>query len=1053
MAASASLASSSALKTARIVGRAHECNLIREALEASDGRTRIFYFVASAGVGKTRLLQEAGRIANEPESKACFIGLFDFFETELHSNSALEKRIVQSAKDNLNLDDDAFPRYHAARQAYEKLKRELTTIKDANEKRVAIGQALIDDLNEISRARGCKLVFCFDTLEALQNESDNVQEIIDEFVRLQVIESRAWLAKHLPLLENAVVVMAGRTKPGLKEYLEESFSASKLAYHSPQDGLGNLGEADVAEFFQAMADRYNELAQDFQNAGEAKSKQTAQKFAETFAWYKSSAHNIWVLTEGWPLMLGFVCDLILHRRDLPDEFLPNAERVEANAPSIDAIQKRVQNKLYDGARSAIDTEAHDALPYISLLRKGATAKLLALAAKKQEWSEEQCCATLENLEDVSYAKPKIMNGELVMFLHDQLYDIMDAKNPIGPNSNEYKSILDTVIGNYDSAIQTANKEWQSAQDDAERRQARDLEFRLTAEQLYYKMLLNPMNGYHAYGAIFDRAILNRQLGLDMLVRDEMLRFFGPRLLSAENRDKFFQDENEILNGDRIERGAAIRWVERLIASGNYEAAIRAARAFKTQPELSEQYDPLFISILDMWEGEAAAYLGKPDFAEPLALLNSAIKRFENKKTRAALNTRHLRLLNDRNLGRAYNNLAYVYGRLYEWERAVNYYNPAIRLLRDAGQPHQHANALKNQANAYANLGEYSAALSLVQEAERICVENDFGYLRGLCINTRALIDIMREQPYPARAFAHEAHDLLLQLLEGGETRGIGLASTVRGRACRRMIKLSLYGKREDAINLFEEGKTALEEALQIFINTDEKSREHEARNELGSLYRDWAAVARKQKGDKQQIEDWERQAETLLNEALQLARSLSNVNDQADTLNDIAELRFNQSESEQALVLLGQADDVIKKNYPNYPLLNKLPLPSKPRTSLFTLLGINALLRGHIQLRKAIDENKLIVNQKALNGAMRDYLLASAYYDRFGGDKEAQGLNAARTQAIFNRLLGSGLKTPDLEKLSKFVHKTQAAWHAKYPKFPKQTTFGSNFDKIFGIIK
>lgn len=1067
MAASASLASSSALKTARIVGRTHECNLIRDALQAPDRRTRVFYFVASAGVGKTRLLQEAGRIASESESNACFIGLFDFFETELHSNSALEKRIVRESLKNLDLpqakEAEYFSRYTAARQAYEKLKRELTTIKDANEKRVAIGQALVDDLNEISRARGCKLVFCFDTLEALQNESDNVQEIIDEFVRPQVIESRAWLAKHLPLLENAVVVMAGREKPGLKEYLEEAFATAQLECYSPKDGLGNLDEDDVAEFFQAMADRYNELARDFKNEDDAKRERDAREFAKKFEWYKPSAHNIWALTEGWPLMLGFVCDLIVHRRDLPDEFLPDAPRVGIDDPRIAAIQARVQNELYGGALSAPDTATHDALPYIALLRKGATAKLLALAAKKQEWGEEQCCAILENLQDVSYTKPKIMNGELVMFLHDQLYEFMDEKSPIGGTSDESESILDVVINDYDSAIQRANKEWQAVQGDAQRRQARDLEFRLTAEQLYYKMLLKPIDGYHAHGAIFDRAILNRQLGLDMLVRDEMLRFFEPRLLRTESRHKFEDDGIEILDGDRIERGAAIRWVERLIASGNYEAAIRAARAFKAsdlakQNSQAKQKDPLFIPILDMWEGEAAAYLGKPEFADPRPLLNTAIKRFESKQTRAALITDYFKLLHERNLGRAYNTLGYMYGRQYDWHTAIDNYKKAIHYLSEAGRPHQIADTRKNQAYAYANNGEFLAAVSLIQEAQRICEEKGFGYLESLCINTRALIEISAERPHRARAFAREARERLDVLREGSEVRGIGLASTVRGRACRRIFKLGIYGQL-DANELFDEGKTALEEALQIFRDTSERPREHEALNELGSLYRDWANLARKQKGPKEEIEDWERRAEMYLNEALQIARELrtasefKNVNDEVDTLNDLAELRFNQNELEQALDLLRQADAVVAKNHPNYLLLNKLKRPSKPRTSLFTLLGTNALLRGHIQLFRAIDENGTITNQKELNGAMRDYLLASAYYDRFGGDKEAQGLNAARTRAVFDRLLGGSLNKPDLKTMSKLISRTQSIWHAKYRKFPKHTTLGDEFDKMFPIIE
>lgn len=1072
MAASAGLASSFALKTARIVGRERECDLIRNALTAPDQRARIFYFVAPAGVGKTRLLAEVERMAKQAETDACLVGMFDFFETELHSNSALEKRIVEKAKENLQLGDDAFPKYTAAREKYDREKRQLTTIEQANKLRRAVGKALIEDLNDLCRARGCKLVFCFDTLETLQNESERVQKIIEPLIRYQIIEARSWLAEYLPQLENAVVVMASRFKPGVQEYLQEAFEGmGEFSYNE----LGYLDKAGVEDFFQAMAERYVELAQELENGNDLEQAKQASKFAETFERYIPNAHNIHVLTKGWPLMLGFTCDLIVNRRPVPDAFLTSTPLLNQDEPSIAQAQESVQNELYGRVRETLGEGVKDALEYIALLRKGATAKLLALAAKEQEqeWSEKDCHDILVKLKEVSYTKPKTMNDELVMFLHDQLYDIMD-ESKLRQTLKDYGKILSAVIAYYDGTIQKANQEWQTAQDESERLKLRDQEFRLTAEQLYYKLLQKNIAGYHAYGDIFDRAILNRQLGLDMLVRDEMLRFFEPRLLAPEKRKEKRQDKNEVLDAGRIERGAAIRWVERLIASGNYEAAIRAARAFKADPELTEQPDPLFVPILTMWEGEAAAYLGKPEIAEPLALLNEAIKTFESRKTRAALNTEHLEKLHKRNLGRAYNNLAYVYGQRNEWDTAVENYHKAIRIFRDmrreephpdtlkniadvgvrtfATVEHQHANALKNQANAYANKGSSLAALTLVQAAEKICLENDFGYLLALCTNTRALIEILAERPHRARAFAREARDLLLDLREGSEVRGIGLASTVRGRACRRILKLGIYGQ-EDAGKLFEEGKLALEEALKIFNDTNERPREPEAQNELGCLYRDWANLARQENEYANEIGEWEREAENHLDTALQLARDLGDVNGQADTQNDLAELRFNQNELEQALDLLAQSDQVIEKSYPSYLLLNKLRVPAKPRTSVYTLLGTNALLRGHIRLRQAFDAQGVLAHKDALNDAMRDYLLASAYYDRFGGDQEAKGLNAARTHTIFNRLLDSGLKTSDFEKLSRFIVKTQAAWHAKYPSFPKHTTFGDDFDKMFGLIK
>lgn len=1053
----AGLKESVAEKPARLVGRQSECDLIQSALDSPDPQARIFYFIASAGIGKTRLLQEVRELARKSTNSTCFVGMFDMDETALHSNSELERQIFSAAKENLNLTDADFSRYLAARNEFEAKRRQVTTIEEVNKLRRAVGKALIADLNEISKQRNCRLVFCFDTLEALQYESLKIQDIIEPYIRDQVIESRTWLAEYLPQLENAVIVMAGRKKPGLAKYFQESFG-SPTEYQSHK--LDYLKEDGVKDYFLAMAEKYDALALEAQANGKEELAQNDLDLADQFRWYWENGNhaNITVLTRGWPLMLAFMSDLIVKYKQLPDEFVPEYPLDVSDAVRVAALQAEIQTKLYEGVKSALGAANVAALTYIALLRKGATAKLLSLAAQKNNWSEDKCREIIKEVKAFTYAKPKKRKTqddivEDVMFLHDQLYDIMDATELVDPSA--YKDGLDAVIGCYADEIQALQQQARHENDTSKVGALRHQEFRLLAEKLYYQLLRDPINGYHEYSAVFDRAILNRQLGLDMLVRDEMLRFFEPRLPAKEKGKPPIKNENEELTAERIQRGAAIRWVQRLIASGNYESAIHVARVFKADSDLTRQEDPLFIPILDMWEGEAAAYLGKPDIANPFTILEKAIETFNDKDTIAGLKTEYMEKLHKRNLGRAYNTYGFAFANQNDWDNAVENYSKALPLLRDAGQPHQNADTLKNLAFAQSRKGEYMIAQTMLKRAERICRGKDFGYLLGLCLTSRAAMEIELERPHEARAFAREAHEILQSLREGGEQRGIGIALTGQGRACRRIFKQALYGE-DDPKKLYEEGKAALEAALSIFNEkgaTPQKLREHMVLNELGSLHRDWANLLRTEGGDSEQIEKLETQAQESLSDALQIARERGDVNGQADTLNDQAELQFNQNALELALDLIAQADQVIEMNYPNYILFSQLELPEKPQTSLYVLLGTNALLRGHIYMQQAFGTQGSLENRSALQEATRNYLLASAYYDKFGGDETAQGVTSKRTHATFEKFPESGYQTSDLKQLSQFIQETLAEWHKNYPSFPQRTRFSDDFEKNYVLIE
>jgi len=1045
------------LEPNRLVNRKIEIEAIGKALASQDDKPRIFYFEGGAGVGKSRLLREA---CEKFEGQYTFAGFYDFDDTELHSNSVLERRILSEIDPGRN----HFNAFRDKREEFIQARRSGVSEQRLEELRQELAELFVQGINEFSAQK--KLLFCFDTVETLQRESDTItfpQQIQDATEKL-AIELFGWLTKNLPKMHNVVVLLAGRPKKGLDEQFAKAVGDTYKKLE-----LENFTTKYVQEYLEVMAETYQEH-------GETHNHQEEKSVAGQFRELATQAERVHTLTNGQPILLSFVTDLIHNDIELPEYFKPNGPLVTSAQVKADLMQ-RVQNI----------GDIKVVLPYIALLRKGATAELLELTLKSdpqdagyvKTWSRDKCQKVLEAMRGLSFAKPIPSNRKQKLeriHLHDEVYDVMGA-GEINEHIYHYASVCEPIVAYYDSKVDAAEselKEWQKQRREIER-QAKETgteitdeeeafekqsdliaqSNRLKAKRLYYQLEANPFKGYAEYSRTSDQAIINHQVGLDMMLRDEMLRYFD--LTHSDNwRLKRAEKVKETkLDRARIMRGAAIRWVQRLNVHGQSLDAISMSQVLQSDGELraklDAQDDPLFDAIVKTYEAEAYLNL---DTNKTIQVAGEAIKLFED----APLADRHQDLskqLRPRHLGRAYNNRGYAHARENRFQEAIVDYQAALPLLRETGLPHQTAGTLINLAFAYANTGQLLAAGILCYEAIQRCRESKLDYLEGLGWNTFGIIELTADRPHRAAALARQALEIFEGETEGGNRRGMGLANMVLGKASRARAQLGIYDAQETT-KFFEESRRALDLSYETFkagTNWQEPARELEALQAFGCLYRQWALWEKtRANGSPTQVQKLVTDSQKKFEMARELIAKEKKkyVGADADILNDMAELYWVEDDETRALEYAAESDDAVRAISKNYFIAERKQ-PEEPRLQIYVILGKNELLRGRMALKKG-----------NLAAAAQHYAASSAYFDRFEGDQTTRELTARRVYRIYRDLLDAKLPRPEPHQEPRLSTSEIDQFRQDVEKFQRQnlvrpwphraTTLGDNFNAIWADL-
>lgn len=845
-----------------LVDREPTIRSIKAALNAKD-ITRVIYLCGSGGAGKTRLLEEAKNIATS-KSFLRWAGIFDLYHTDLHNPFRLQSAIIE----NLNPDRQYFTDYWEKRELFDRKRGDgiFTSSSDAavQSEIAAINQLFIVALNQFTSRH--RVVLAFDTLENIGEELDLIQQVF----RLETVNgnlsARQWLLDLCRGAKNTVILLAGRPNAELKSDLEQINTIDMGRVESIS--VEGLTQSDTSDLLTVYT----------RNAPRPIAKLLSQ-----------NAINIWQVTRGLPVHVALTVELILQT----PEFLKEGQN---NDPEL-------ERKI---VRAFFDNENPDRrhLFFLALARKGLTSDLLNFLERR--WPKEECFKRLTDIENLTLIKKR--HGENELFLHDALYEMFDE---FAPYSREEKIYWNQRLREY---YQNSNKEEQLHWEKS------------IVNILYYDLRCDCLQAfYRNFIRWSEIAIKGYEIELDFQLRNEIFIYLRSNHRNGINSDVM----DAVFNQDN-----AIRWVKRLNRRSQYQQAIEVAEiffAFDTNKrflnyqmpmmDLSENYknvlepiistaSPIFWASLLTYYGEALTYLTKQSESQIETVLKKAIEVLDDLSFDRQP---HLWWLRNRLLGYTYDRLGYLARVNGHYQNASEYYRQALPFYKEAEIVDEYAFTQNNLAFVSALLGDVVGAKAATDDALTKRLEMGQRYPLALSYNTRGLIRALEN---PNSLDGQRDCELALSIFEEIDTpRGIGLACNALGFIQRRRGGewISKQCALEQAVQWYTESEKYFERAQRIFKD-GEKIRLWEAINEIGSLNRDWACLL----SSLQEMEGAHQKFEKSIDyqmQALKLAQENNMRFQEADTLDDIAEVYLDLENYEEAKKYLERCRELIPSEF------------------------------------------------------------------------------------------------------------------------------------------
>lgn len=867
-----------------LIGRQKEKESIVRAIEGQG--LPILFLEGIPGIGKTALLEEASRIAQE-HGVLC-PPIVDFYDTEMHAHRALEAAIA------LNLDQEkkAFQEYWHQREQMERiLPLERKTLREQEEE---LWELFLKGYTSVVEQK--QVVLRFDTTERLEYERDSEEVLTDCEVSPEDAPSWEWVLKRIGKLKNTVILIAARPTPTglLKDRL--------LKTHEGRVDYLNVEGFTLEEtgaYFRAI---------DF-------GKQVADESPEMVG-------KIHLLTDGRPILIALALDW-LERGIWESHIYPaNLEELKSLKGQAqeeehfgrrgeawwrwDEIKRNFEIALVQQIRSLNHTRLDAAVQYAALARKGCNAELLS---RLMGVSLEEAERLVEQLLTLSFVKPPRGPRQL-FFLHDEMYDLVEKYIWLvdWPDYSEQARLDRIIIDWYTEQVEALKECSKACLDWRERTTLRRQEQLLMTERLYYQHDEDPRIGYQEYSHLDEQAIGSRENEWDIWLRNEALWFTSHRAwrqgkpIDTGERGYPRRDPARIRDG-KVERSPAVdhdcrrRWINRYIARNEMEKAARIAeKLLKKSRESPHPEEPeLYRGGVQIALATAQAYMGG-EFTEP------ALRNFdEGIQALMGVPERHREpWLFSYLLGVAhlYRGLA-LRGSLQLNEAAQAYSHAAYYYRGISYQPGL-AEAMNNLAYIYARQGRLEPARASCEEALNVRRELGDEYNIGLSLNTKGIIYERMDRPLTA---IHNSEQALALFKEISNERGIILAEINLGRSCRRKARSSEWGQKDEDFNA---GKEHLEDAIyrqrQLGASADMFYR-IEAHNELGCLYRDWVATLH-EKGikDDSRLRELLEEAESHLNTVISLAAQEGQVLARhaiqyVDSLEDLARLYYWRGKS------------------------------------------------------------------------------------------------------------------------------------------------------------
>ncbi len=936
-------------RTDQIIGRTTFLKTIYDAIQ-NEGHTWLLYFYGPGGIGKTRLLEEI-TTKNGMWDKLTFrcTPILDMYHSDYQSSDGVRHSIVTGLEEGGD-----FQEYHAKRAELEEKLSAGISSGELQRLQLEVEKVFLENYRALAQKH--RLVICLDTMELMQHESDPVQRIC----RVETVDALVmnWLVEQLPTLPNTVILMAGR--PENKERIEEIFTKQ---FHAKNNSFKTK---ELVAFSLEETGKYlREIAQKLKEQGDP-------NLAETLDKYENLGTNFHQVTKGRPVYLALTIDLFLTQ---PREGKPF---INAILSGQEFPENDLEIQLIENLRGL--PEPHGSIiRYLFNSRKGLNADML------QHFGMEEIESHLQWLEKLAIVKVRAVGKgdeqQKTYFFHDEVYNMYDQYFKGKPLEGK----------NYQPFVEYYRS-------------------KLQVDSLFYKMRVNPYQGYHFYYARQDHdAIVGHDHSYDMRLRNEVLGFLNRYV----DKNSPYYDEliANRLGRDSVDRDCAVRWVRRHWAVGDSKTAREVALALITSEdplfnwnEIDDDFykADLLVALVEATVQEAAEVqkvievLNQDpslDIKEVPDLLKYAIdilqKKVESQLDQAQEWHYH------RILGAAHNRLGYFYRTIGRYGLALSHYQQAVLHLDLADVKSELAFTLTNSAYLLALNSRTTEALRLISRAIELHKSLKRHYPLALALNTKGIIRALDNHPNWG---VQDCRDALETVEEIGDDRGIGMALIGLGYTLRKQANQWKFGgiNTEMANASFQEAVGVLNKAKDIFSNKfTEPIRLWEAYNELGSLYCDWAWLARSQKNTQQAKGHYndaiyhQKQAEKIAKENILESQTLDTLDDLAQPYGDrgilhieLGDIEEARRDRKQAEFYLNEVDTLVDAAF-KLTSSGFLPQSGDGETQ-WVAMGKQHLWRGIWGFRDVehgqVDEGEI---ENRLSEAMENLFLSSIYFRQY----------------------------------------------------------------------
>ena len=904
------------LRPKKLIDRTKEVKEIEEAFESG---SKVVYLLGKGGIGKTRILEE---VCRNHSDNFVTLGIFDVYHPDYHRVIGVERAIVRGVRERI--DGDAFENYDKVRKDYLDAREKGMSSISLEELREKVGKTFWRDFEKVIEELGGRhLMLCFDTMELLFHERDEVEALLGE--RPRGLELADWLKEAMEKdFPNLHFLLSGRPDRDWWKTLSETRKGKEI-------NLEPLDKKGVAEYLNSIG------------LG------------------KEDPEMVYGWTHGEPLRLVFVTILRASGVNLPEPPVSDGEIDEEIAKQI---AEKIDKELISRVMNLTD-DTSLALPYIAFLSKGVTPEILSRAMSEaygDEWNEEKAEKFLAWFRNMPFVK--IRPSDERIFLHDEMYRVMrqyvlkgmkaelaEAAEKVVEYYREHEDLPRSEMVYYllYGSWKEGFGEYRKLSDEAIAEHRTDDDLLLRDDLLRF---------------VYDYGYNNL---MPQITKDAAIRW--PKRLLAMGEYGKAKDLTE--NIRKSELFGSLTPEEQHIFSV-YEAE---AKIYLGEIEAGlEMLEKAEEALKPKERTETVAYEGRQKVQAYIRALNdigyARARRFDYWE---AVNS----------YGKALEGYESLVSDQYRENGTKDWWYKVADIEKNYGQSilNDWADTLKNLSFAYSKLGFARAPLLIVNQSERLYNYTQNRYGLGLAMSTQGAIYAEREMFCDARSVLNVA--LYVFESEMPDERGRALALLSLGQALRKLVDMeNLHGREDEFRKLLEESETHLKEA-RLRFEEKEPSRLPEVYQALGCLYRDRLAFAMRTNecdAHREVCDDYKRRSRESFQRALDTAVSALQ---KAEIYIDQAELEYHccykpgygvpvDPEARKALEsLLCKAEGLVPKQF-LYPYRPPYPPEELKNTLWWKVMGKIHLLKGHVAFKAGDFEE-----------AIEEYLESFLFFDLY----------------------------------------------------------------------